>query len=349
MGLYHDSGYLNIPWLLDRPLTWQFVTGGRGTGKTYGALTTALDRGETFIYLRRTQAQCDIISKPDFSPFKVINADRPEEPAIIPYSLSKYTTGFFRTKNEDGKLSQDGPPVGYAAALSTFSNVRGFDASTVSLILYDEFCPEKHERPIKHEFEALANAYETVNRNRELQGRPPVKLLGMSNSNDISNAIFVGLDLVSRAVRMVKKQTEVYEDMARGVGLYMPFSSPISKRKAETALYQITGGSSFAEMALNNEFTDDKSTTVIKSLPVVAYVPVVKIGELCVYRLKDGTGYYLSTHRAGTMPAEYLMTSTDIVRFKRTYAWLMLAYLDRVVICEDYMCEAMLKNIFDIT
>ena len=349
MGLYLSSGYLDIHWLLSRPLTWQLVTGGRGTGKSYGALTAAVDNGTPFIYLRRTQAQCDLISKPEFSPFKVINSDRPKEPDIVPFSLSKFTTGFYRTEvNDNGKLSPVGRPLGYAAALSTFSNIRGFDASDVELIIYDEFIPEKHERPIKHEFDALANAYETVNRNRELSGRNPVKLLALSNSNDISNAVFVGLDLVSRAVRMVRKQSEIYEDLDRGIGLYMPFSSPISKRKAETALYNLTAGSTFAEMALDNAFTDDRTSTLIRSIPMRELVPLARIGELSIYEIKGGSGYYASTHASGTVP-EYLMTTTDIIRFKRQFAWLMLAYLDRNVICEDYLAETLIKRIFDIS
>lgn len=349
MGLYLPSGYLDFNWLLSRSLTWELITGGRGTGKSYGALTAAVDRGEKFIYLRRTQSQVDIISKPDFSPFKVINRDRPKDPEIIPYSLSKYTSGFYRTEVTDaGKLQPVGEPIGYAAALSTFSNVRGFDASDVTLIIYDEFIPEKHERPIKNEFDALANAYETVNRNRELNGQRPVRLLGLSNSNDISNAVFVGLDLVSRAVRMVKKQTEVYEDPRRGIGLYMPFSSPISKRKAETAIYQMTEGSGFAEMALDNSFVDDRTSTIIKSMPLKELTPLVRIGELCIYRVKGNDFYYASTHSAGTVP-EYLMTSTDIMRFRRAYAWVSLAYLDRLIICEDYLAETLIKKVFDIT
>lgn len=348
MGLYLENGYINMPWILDRPLSWQLITGGRGTGKSYGALVTALDRGEKFIYLRRTQTQCDIVSRPDFSPFKVINRDRPGEPEIIPYSLSKYTSGFYRTTTEDGKTVQLGEPVGYAAALSTFSNVRGFDASDVTLIIYDEFIPEKHERPIRHEFDALANAYETVNRNRELSGQKPVKLLGLSNSNDIGNAVFMGLDLVSRAVRMVRKQTEIYEDPARGVGLYMPFSSPISKRKAETSLYTVTAGTGFAEMALDNSFVDDRTSTPIKSIPVQELVPLASIGELHLYNIKGSEYIYASSHKSGTAP-EYLMTTTDIVRFKRVYAWVLLAYLDRMIICEDYMIETLLKKVFDLS
>ena len=45
-------------------------------------------------------------------------------------------------------------------ALSTVSNLRGFDMSDCTLLIYDEFIPEPHERPLKNEAAALFNAYE---------------------------------------------------------------------------------------------------------------------------------------------------------------------------------------------
>lgn len=38
-----------------------------------------------------------------------------------------------------------GLPIGYTAALSTFSHIRGIDASDVSLFFLDEFIKEPHE------------------------------------------------------------------------------------------------------------------------------------------------------------------------------------------------------------
>ena len=66
-------------------------------------------------------------------------------------------------------------------ALSTFGNLRGVDFSDVDMIFFDEFVPQKNARPIKAEAEAFFNLYETVNRNRELDGRPPVRVLMLSN------------------------------------------------------------------------------------------------------------------------------------------------------------------------
>ena len=343
MQLFNDKGYVNIPYLYSRPLFMQLVTGGRGTGKTYGALKMALKDNIKFIYLRRTQTVVDILSTPERSPIRVVCRDLNIQ--IRPFSIDKYTTGFFPYQiNGADKAIPDGPCVGYMAALSTFSNLRGFDASDVDLIIYDEFIQEKHEKRMKGEYEALLNAYETVNRNRELQGRPAVKLLCLSNANDIVNPLFVGLDLVNRAIRMKNKGLNVYEDMQRGIGLYFTDGSPISSAKADTALYKLTAGSSFADMALSNDFSHDKTSTLIHTRNLKELTPIVAIGELCIYKIKGSEFIYASTHVSGN-PETYLFTSGDAKRLRHRYAWITLAYLNRQIECESYLAETLLSKV----
>ena len=161
MNLYDRRGYLNIPDILKCKQPFIFVVGGRGTGKTFGALREARRRyratGSRFMLLRRMQSQVDLINKPEYSPFKAV--DRVDHQCTVSRSLSKYTAGFY-----DGQLDEHGTPqvtgdcIGYTCALSTISNMRGFDASDVDLIIFDEFIPEAHERPIKNEAAALFNA-----------------------------------------------------------------------------------------------------------------------------------------------------------------------------------------------
>ena len=165
MNLYDRRGYLNIPDILKCKQPFIFVVGGRGTGKTFGALREARRRyratGARFMLLRRMQSQVDLINKPEYSPFKAV--DRVDHQCTVSRSLSKYTAGFY-----DGQMDEHGTPqvtgdcIGYTCALSTISNMRGFDASDVDLIIFDEFIPEAHERPIKNEAAALFNAYETI-------------------------------------------------------------------------------------------------------------------------------------------------------------------------------------------
>ena len=72
-------------------------------------------------------------------------------------------------------IDKNGDVVAVGIALSVVANIRGIDFSDYDYILFDEFIPSDGERPIKREFEAFLNFYETVNRNRELEGKPAVK------------------------------------------------------------------------------------------------------------------------------------------------------------------------------
>ena len=75
MELYQESGYVNMGAIFDLGLPFNFVVGGRGTGKTYTALKGCVERKEVFFLRRRTQAQTDLVSKPEFSPCKKLNSD----------------------------------------------------------------------------------------------------------------------------------------------------------------------------------------------------------------------------------------------------------------------------------
>lgn len=343
MNIYDDNGYVDIPLIYKRGFCWQLICGGRATGKSYGTLQMCIDYNIKFIYLRRTQAVVDILSNAERSIFKSLNNDRGW--TINPFSMDKYTTGFWETAtDENGRICRIGECLGYMCALSTFSNLRGFDGSDIELLIYDEFIPEKQEKRMKNEFEALLNAYETINRNRELQGRKPLRVLALANTNDVANPLFLGLDLVKRAIKMKQKSIDVWEDNNRSLGLYFTDKSPISKQKAETALYKLTRGSDFEAMSLNNEFSHDKTSTSIRSRNIKELVPIVAIGELCVYQSKGDGFLYACCHISGN-PERYLYTSGDAQRFRHKYGWIAIAYLNRQIECEDYLSETLLTNV----
>lgn len=338
MKIYDKQGYCNIPGILSQGYPFNFVVGGRGTGKTYGALKYARERavrdGKHFLFLRRLQSQVELINKPEYSPFKTLDCD--EGFVTVSRPLSKYTIGFY--------ASDDTTPIGYTAALSTISNMRGFDASDVDLILFDEFIPERHERPIKNEAAALFNAYETVNRNRELQGRPPCQLLCMANANDLGNPIFLELNLIHKAETMRAKGRQVWTDPKRGIQIVLLNQSPISSRKEMTALYRLVQGGEYRQMAIDNDFAGDRGT--VRQIPLAELRPVVKVGELCVYQHKSDTYYYLSTHSTGS-PPEYSTGPTELQRFRRNYYWLWESYMRRNVIFEETLCEILLIKYFN--
>ena len=53
MRLYDKNGYVNIPEILKHEAVFIFIYGGRGTGKTYGALKEMKEGNHKFIYMRR--------------------------------------------------------------------------------------------------------------------------------------------------------------------------------------------------------------------------------------------------------------------------------------------------------
>ena len=241
MKIYDASGYVNIRGILQEGYPFNFLVGGRGTGKTYSTLMVAKELGMRFMLMRRTQSQADLISKPEFSVFKPLNNDLGWNVQVK--SISKYNSMFYESLSDDGKIEH---PIGYTCALSTISNMRGFDASDIQLLIYDEFIPEKHERLLKNEADALFNAYETMNRNRELKGVATIQMICLANANDITNPVFESLNLIRVADKLQRGNGDRWTDEKRGIQLIMLHRSPISKQKTGTVLYQLTDGSEFA-------------------------------------------------------------------------------------------------------
>ena len=205
--------------------------------------------------------------------------------------------GIYEYQNTDGKDELIYPAAGYIASLSTFANVRGFDASDIDAIFYDEFIKEEHEKGMKGEADALLNAYETMNRNRELQGRKPIKMVAASNSTDLANPYFVRLGLVTEFERMRQKGQMIRELPSRDTCIIDLQHSPISEQKRDTALYRMARNTEFASMALDNAFGVDLGQYKSKSLK--EYKPMLAVGELVVYRHKSRQEFYITPHRSG--------------------------------------------------
>ena len=335
MKIYDSYGYVNVNGIVSEGYPFNFLVGGRGTGKTYTTLKTAVEQDLKFMLMRRTQSQADLISKPEFSVFKPLNSDLGWDVRVK--SISKYNSVFYQGIDEDQEKE-----LGYTCALSTISNMRGFDASDIKLLIYDEFIPEKHERLLKNESDALFNAYETMNRNRELKGIAPIQMICLANSNDISNPIFESLGLIRTADKMQRTGCDRWTDDARGIQLIMLHQSPISRQKSGTALYHLTEGSEFAAMALDNDFTVSRQH--IRPRPLSEYLPVCSIGELCIYRHKTAGTLYATTHLSGVFNRAYSLTDTDRMHYQRTYRAHWDLYVAGKVDFEDVLSETLFNK-----
>lgn len=333
INLYCDNGYLNTGELLKLPFTFIWVIGGRGTGKTYGFLRDIITSGQEFMLLRRTATQIQLLQTPEFSPFGKLNADFGWD--LVPRSISKEISGIYHAE-------EAGAPIGFMAPLSTFANTRGFNADTLDIILFDEFIKEKQERYMKGEAFAFLNAYETMNRNRELEGRPPIRAVFCSNSVELDNPLFVELGFVTLFERMKREGREIqFAPKFDSVFINLEHS-PISEAKRTTALYRLAHRSSFAEMSLDNSFSIDY--TAYQSLPLIEYKPLVSVGEITVYKHKSNGSYYCTPHYSGS-PPRYGTSEAELKRFKSAWAMqLSSAYLARKIVFETYYTEALLTR-----
>ena len=341
MRIYDSSGYVNIKGILDCGYPFNFLVGGRGTGKTYTSLKVAREEGIRFMLMRRTQSQADLISKPEFSVFKPLNMDLGW--SVLVKSISKYNSMFYDIRGEGE--NEVVHPVGYTCALSTISNMRGFDASDIQLLIYDEFIPEKHERLLKNEADALFNAYETMNRNREIKGIAPIQMLCLANANDITNPVFESLKMIGIADKLQKSGGERWTDDKRGIQLIMLHRSPISKQKGQTALYNLTEGSQFAEMALDNAFDVDRHH--VKPRPLTEFSPICSIGELCIYRHKSDMRLYATTHKSGVFNKRFNLTDSDRLYYQRMFRSHWDLYIGNKIDFEDVVSEKLFLKYWD--
>jgi len=333
MNIYLKNGYIDIEKILRLDQPFNFIVGGRGTGKTYGALKSAYESDTRIMLMRRTQAQCDLVNKPEFNPYKAINTDIGSNVTVK--SISKYNSKLVEETEESERL------VGYTCALSTISNMRGFDASDVKLLIYDEFIPEKHERSLKNEGSAFLNAYETINRNRELKGIKPLQVLCLANAFNIANPIFLELGLVGKSEKMRQSGQEIYINRERGIVLVLLQHSSISNAKADTALYKISAGS-FSKFALSNDFVYNNNEN-IKSKPLKEFKLLCTVGEIHVYKHKSKREYYVSEHRTGTAP-EFTSDEVGLNRFRKNYGLILYsAYMRNKVTFETMLAKSLFE------
>lgn len=333
--LYEPSGYLDIPRILKlKGINFVFLIGARGIGKTYGVCKYLLTHEDaTMLLIRRTDRQVELINIPQFSPLA-----KPAKDLGFEYTLRKVAQGYRALW-----LESDPPRLlGYTAAMSTFSNIRGFDASDINFIFYDEFMPEKGERDIKGEGSKFLNMYETVNRNRELQGERAVKAICASNSNDINSPILRELDLVDVCARMQEREQEIYMNTARGIAVIMPQNSPISKAKAKTALYRaVDPEGDFAAMALDNSFDEIFD---VKSYPLQEFKPLATIDGITVYMHKARNFIYISLHQSGACEI-YDGSDAANRQFRAAYAWLYDAYMSQRIVFESLQAKQKFEKI----
>ena len=332
--LYTNEGWVNWDYILKQPSSIISVVGARGVGKTYGLFRKLIDEGKKFIYLRRLKSQLDQCSKPEGNPFGAINRDM--ETDIRPFPSG----GLVTFRNGD----KTAPVIAVGVALSVVANIRGVDFSDYDYIVFDEFIASIGEHPIKNEFAAFLNFYETVNRNRELSGKAAVKCIMLGNANTLINPYFAAWHFMQTAIKMIRGNQMVWRSQDQTRMVIMLLSSPISEKKRETVLYQ-NANTNFISMALDNSFRTDE--TKIRSEPLKEYNHVVSCGEIGIYRHKSERKYFVCSTQSDPY---YDAFGIGLKMFQQDFYMLRVHYMvSKNVWFESFEVEVIFRELFGLS
>lgn len=267
---------------------FNFIIGGRGIGKTYASIDKCVnDFSGKFLYLRNTREQLQESCGAFGNPFKRWALDHNRDILMEIEKRHAVINSFTHGENETEKTL-----IGFGANLSTFENLRGVDLSNCEIGLFDEFI---ENRTLSFDqFTSFLHMYETVNRNRELLGNEPFKVILLSNAQRLGNPILRGFNLIPIIENMQKNKQRTWCN--ESIRIELPFSE-VSEAKRNTALYKATAGSDFNSEALDNNFVNDSFTNV-KKVNINEYTPIVCIDDIYIYKHKSELLYYACSVKA---------------------------------------------------
>lgn len=310
----------------------QVHIGQRAVGKTYSALSHLAKNtpsGRKFIYMRRTAAELDTAVSEYANPFRVINAK--ENTAIYPERSA--TISVFRDGNRQDEEGND-LIVGYALALSTFAGKRGIDFSDADVVVFDEFISEKHVHRMKYEGQAFLHFYESVNRNRELEGKKPLQVYLLANAISLNNDILLNLNIVSTIAYMLTHNQHSKDIIDKSIFIHLINNKNFTDAKKNTVLYRISGESNFTNEALLNQFTGDDMRMIVGKKKLGEYIPQFMFSSYTVFMHKNNGMMYIAK-REVTGVQQYQENDRDILYTKFAPRYRILV-IERKIEYDDY-------------
>lgn len=319
--------------------------GGRGIGKTYSAIDHCITSGQQMLYIRSTDKQIKLSLSPDRgNPFKKWASDHDRIIYIRGGEDINDIVESVTSKTEDGETVTDEKILGYAAALSTFENLRGVDFSQIGIILYDEFI---QTQPFRFDaFRAFLNLYESVNRNRELTGSSPVTVIFLANTQELHNPILAGFDLIGSIEQM---QRSGQKRFSRG-DIYVELcNSSISRLKETSVLYRnLTSEDQYKREALKNEFSRNDFSGIRTPRNLREYKPLCMIDDICVMMHKSRHEYYLSISGSNKVPSFNSKNMKGL--FYRHYGGVLSdAYASGTLLCDSFLTRSKILDILNLT
>lgn len=236
-----DKPYYNFDALWSRNGIFNFIVGGRGIGKSYGAkvhaVRRAIERGEEFIYLRRFKDELSA-ARPSFF------ADIAQLWPDLEFRVNGNVAEYRRAGDDKAKYTL----IGYFVALSVAQSKKSVSYPKVHTIIYDEFIIEntRHFHYLPNEPTVLTNFYSTVDRYTDR-----ARVIFLANAVSIDNPYMTEYDLIP------KDGTEWIRKRNGFIVAHFPDSKEFGNAVYQTRFGQFIKDTQYADYAVGNDFADN--------------------------------------------------------------------------------------------
>lgn len=265
-----NSYYYNIREDIKNFNAWCYIIfGGRSVGKTYSTLKMLYEDNKTFVYLKRTIDDVKLLCagsnltkskryRADLSPFKSLNRDMNIN--VKAFSIGDGLGVFYNCNDKNEPIDK---PVGYVMALSAIIKFKGFDLSECDYIVFDEFVPKLYDRYNKREGQQILDLYKTVARDREHRGREPLKLICLSNADNIASPVTNILEITDSLVNMTINNIEFMFERSIFVR-QIKMSDEFMQKEKNSLIYNAMKDTEWAKSSYDNNFAYNDLSNIRK-------------------------------------------------------------------------------------
>lgn len=333
--------------------TFCYFIGGRGIGKTFSALRHQREdylenKVGRVIYLRTTVKELDACATDSDNPYKDININCGANVEFLSAGKAEGYRICEVIRDPESRQIIKETQIGVGRALSTFQDLRGVSFADCTHIYYDEFIPRpgvRRTQAIRDAGDNFVEAYETINRNRELFGKPPVQCIFTANAFSLDSSVLIKFNLVKVVQMMQERGQKRFTDRERGIYIELCDAPDIAAAKKNTALYKaMAGDDKFMALTLKNEFTD-RALSMVRDVPLNEYVPVVQYERITIFEHKTTKRLHAAAKVDLTGQKYYDKTKQKFLR--RYYTLLKVAMAENVITFDSADTYYALERLLD--
>lgn len=334
--------------MLDKSLYWtphkiltynsmfNMVVGGRGTGKTYGALKFCINRyikqARMFIYLRR------------------YDTDLAKKERLLSTVSREFPNHEFMVEGQKLLIRRSGLDkswdiMGYVMPLSKALSDKSVPFDMVDWIIYDEFLlGESKQTYLKNEVEAFLDFYNTVDRFNDR-----VRVFFLANSTAIVNPYFLYYKVAPRKTNRIKQYKEGY------ISLQYLKNKDFIDHVSNTRFGKMIADTPYYDYAVSNEFRDDTDNFIAKKSSAAKYHSAYTFDGQSIALWSDiNQGVYFVTSKVPKDAKPFILTRDDmqpnllmIERSNRLLRGVMRLYMQGSVYFDNVQSRSLFYQIMD--